>query len=94
MSPEKPPREKFDRTTASISQFHVHFSECLCSGIGILSSVCDARGGQCPCKPGVMLKGCTECMVDYYGFSSGAGCKRTYVKPKSGLCDDRFFPKS
>ncbi len=52
----------------------IWFPVCSCDSAGTEGTVCNAVGGQCPCKPGVMLEDCRQCMVDYYGFDSGNGC--------------------
>ena len=56
----------------------ISLSECMCDEVGSNSSLCDPVGGQCPCKPGVMLLDCSQCQVDHYGFSTGQGCTREY----------------
>ena len=48
---------------------------CLCNAEGsIAGATCDSIGGQCQCKPGVTLKDCSRCKVNYYNFDSGTGC--------------------
>ena len=56
---------------------YFHISECDCPVAGSTNTVCAPLGGQCPCKPNVMLQDCSMCKVDHYGFSTGEeGCTR------------------
>uniref|UniRef100_A0A665X2C9 Laminin subunit beta-2-like n=1 Tax=Echeneis naucrates TaxID=173247 RepID=A0A665X2C9_ECHNA len=46
---------------------------CKCDPQGSVSSMCDARGGQCHCKPNVIGRRCDQCAPGTYGFGP-LGC--------------------
>jgi len=41
---------------------------CQCHINGTLDQVCDAGGGQCPCKPNFDGFNCDQCAYGYYDF--------------------------
>ena len=49
---------------------------CLCNLMGTVGStaVCDTSSGQCPCKPNVMGRDCSSCVIGYYGIENVGGC--------------------
>ncbi|XP_038046622.1 laminin subunit alpha-1-like [Patiria miniata] len=59
---------------------------CNCDATGSRSLACDFDTGQCPCKSGITMAGqlndqgtaggrqCSNCLANYYGFSTGGGC--------------------
>lgn len=56
---------------------------CSCDPTGTLPSgnseilICEAAGGQCPCKPGVVGRRCDRCASGYFGFGPN-GCTGSY----------------
>lgn len=56
---------------------------CKCNHLGSTSFECDKFGGQCPCKPNVIGRQCTECKNGYYDFPN---CK-TCDCPPTASCD-------
>ena len=56
--------------------------ECMCDPTGSLNNSCDVTSGQCPCKPGVTGRTCSQCQADHYSFSS-QGCLREFLLPFS-----------
>ncbi|KAL3869140.1 hypothetical protein ACJMK2_041857 [Sinanodonta woodiana] len=60
---------------------------CQCNTVGSYFDQCDARTGQCRCRPGVMGLTCNECKPGYYGLST-EGCKECLPCKKPGhICD-------
>ncbi|CAF89550.1 unnamed protein product [Tetraodon nigroviridis] len=62
---------------------------CRCDPQGSSSSVCDVRGGQCPCRANVIGRRCDQCAPGTWGFGP-AGCKAcgcSLEGSASRLCD-------
>ena len=70
---------------------------CDCDGQGSISKYCQEFGGQCPCKPDVIGRQCTQCKVGYYGFPN---CKRMFcficffISLFLSLCVSLVLPKN
>ncbi|GFR92299.1 laminin subunit beta-1 [Elysia marginata] len=48
---------------------------CSCAAqAAVTSQVCDPTSGACPCRPGVLAPGCTQCQVDAHSFNQATGC--------------------
>ncbi|CAH1787412.1 unnamed protein product [Owenia fusiformis] len=59
-----------------MAEFYDSALECRCESTGTVANTeCAGDGGQCQCKPGVMLLDCSMCKVNHYGYSSGEGCQ-------------------
>ncbi|KAM9753080.1 LOW QUALITY PROTEIN: laminin subunit beta-1-like [Menidia menidia] len=68
---------------------HQGAKECGCDPQGSLSSVCEASGGQCLCRPNVVGRTCDRCAPATYQFSP-AGCRACECDPRGArgpLCD-------
>ena len=52
---------------------------------------CDYNTGQCQCKPNVVGRTCNHCALQYYGISTGSGCKPclcSALYATSSQCDE------
>lgn len=49
-------------------------TDCDCDVSGSMSTVCQAQGGQCHCKPYVFGRRCDQCMIGTFGLANGNGC--------------------
>lgn len=47
---------------------------CDCDVTGSSNTACEANGGQCYCRNGVLGRSCDACSPDHYGFTS-EGCR-------------------
>lgn len=65
--------------------FIIFTVRCQCDDKGSTSLLCDGEGGQCPCKPGVMMRNCRECKVNHYGFVTGNGCTACNCHEKGSM---------
>ncbi|XP_004542775.2 laminin subunit alpha-3 isoform X3 [Maylandia zebra] len=61
---------------------------CDCDTSGSTGSVCDAVGGQCPCRPHVIGRQCTKCATGYFGFPycRPCDCGRRLCDEVTGRC--------
>ncbi|XP_006786518.1 laminin subunit alpha-3-like isoform X2 [Neolamprologus brichardi] len=61
---------------------------CDCDTSGSTGSVCDAVGGQCPCRPHVIGRQCTKCATGYFGFPycRSCDCGRRLCDEVTGRC--------
>ena len=50
-------------------------SACSCNIEGSSNDICDTESGMCDCLNNVVGLNCSECAENYWGFSSGGGCK-------------------
>lgn len=67
------------------------FIACSCDPNGSINQTCDAITGQCYCKANVVGRTCNQCDLQYYGLSTGAGCKPCNCPPlysTSSQCSD------
>ncbi|ESO06965.1 hypothetical protein HELRODRAFT_77204 [Helobdella robusta] len=55
-------------------------SSCSCDPIGSYNNSCQQRGGQCFCKPNTLLRNCSQCKVNSYGFGIN-GCTECGCHP-------------
>ena len=58
---------------------------CDCTPVLSTTTVCQAIGGQCSCRPGVTSRTCDRCIFGYY--SDGTGCIPCGC-PDGAICDD------
>ncbi|CAI5641140.1 unnamed protein product [Oreochromis niloticus] len=61
---------------------------CDCDASGSTGIVCDAVGGQCPCRPHVIGRQCTKCATGYFGFPycRPCDCGRRLCDEVTGRC--------
>nr|XP_033789765.1 laminin subunit alpha-3 [Geotrypetes seraphini] len=80
---------------------------CNCHKTGSHSHTCSPDGGQCPCRPNIIGRRCSQCATGYYGFpyckSCNCGqrlcdevtgkciCPPQTVKPKCEVCEKQSF---
>ncbi|CAK5107481.1 unnamed protein product [Meloidogyne enterolobii] len=62
---------------------------CDCDLTGSTSGICNAKGGQCECKPNVVGRRCDRCAAGTYGFgpSGCTPCNCDSVGALSNACD-------
>ncbi|XP_037959166.1 laminin subunit alpha-1 [Teleopsis dalmanni] len=76
----------------------VHRStDCKCSQIGAISTICDKRSGQCACLPNVTGRRCDKCKSGHWNLTEGVGCHDCHCdsagsrghecNPWTGQCD-------
>ena len=58
---------------------------CNCHPQGSSSSVCDVRGGQCPCRANVIGRRCDQCAPGTYGLGP-SGCRGAAAAPSWTVC--------
>lgn len=74
------------QATFSLSAYLVDSATaCDCSPVLSTSTVCQAIGGQCSCRPGVTGRTCDRCIFGYY--NNGTGCIPCGC-PDGAICDD------
>ncbi|XP_076178093.1 laminin subunit alpha-1-like [Ptiloglossa arizonensis] len=56
------------------SKWHGLKYGCRCNPIGSITTACDIVTGQCQCKPRVTGRQCNQCMIGFWGLTTGAGC--------------------
>ncbi|KAL4226155.1 Laminin subunit beta-1 [Mactra antiquata] len=68
---------------------HQRALPCECDLTGSLSSVCDAVGGQCECKPHVVGRKCDQCAPGTYGFGPNGctPCNCHTIGSRDNFCD-------
>lgn len=59
--------------------------QCDCNFEGSTSFKCEKFGGQCPCKPNVIGRQCTECKNGYYDFPNCKPCDC----PPTATCEEK-----
>ncbi|XP_034231739.1 laminin subunit alpha isoform X3 [Thrips palmi] len=59
--------------------------KCECNFEGSTSFKCEKFGGQCPCKPNVIGRQCTECKNGYYDFPNCKPCDC----PPTASCEEK-----
>lgn len=77
------------------SLLHNGALSCQCDPVGTMSNgssvlTCEAAGGQCPCKPGIVGQHCNKCAPGYFGFGRN-GCTACDCNPTgstSQFCHD------
>lgn len=57
-----------DSSRSLVAAYNDGALPCDCDTSGSTGSVCDAVGGQCPCRPHVIGRQCTKCATGYFGF--------------------------
>ncbi|XP_072512537.1 laminin subunit alpha-5 isoform X2 [Salminus brasiliensis] len=76
-------------SAASLSAFFNNGAlPCGCHEAGAESDTCQPFGGQCPCKPNVIGRDCSECATGYYGFPNcrPCNCGPRLCEPVTGEC--------
>lgn len=65
--------------------------ECKCHDFGVVNGdiVCDAKAGQCTCKPSHGGRRCDQCAVGYHGFPHCQKCSCDSKGVNSSVCDKR-----
>ncbi|XP_035378190.1 laminin subunit alpha-5 isoform X2 [Electrophorus electricus] len=61
---------------------------CGCHEAGSERDTCQPFGGQCPCRPNVIGRDCSQCATGYYGFPScrPCNCGTRLCEPVTGDC--------
>ncbi|XP_047662931.1 laminin subunit alpha-5 isoform X3 [Tachysurus fulvidraco] len=61
---------------------------CGCHEAGSESDTCHPFGGQCPCRPNVIGRDCSQCATGYYGFPNcrPCNCGTRLCEPVTGEC--------
>ncbi|KAK1801637.1 hypothetical protein P4O66_022279, partial [Electrophorus voltai] len=61
---------------------------CGCHEAGSERDTCQPFGGQCPCRPNVIGRDCSQCATGYYGFPScrPCNCGTRLCEPVTGNC--------
>ncbi|XP_017342550.1 laminin subunit alpha-5 isoform X1 [Ictalurus punctatus] len=61
---------------------------CGCHEAGSESDTCQPFGGQCPCRPNVIGRDCSQCATGYYGFPNcrPCNCGTRLCEPVTGEC--------
>ncbi|KAK3546887.1 hypothetical protein QTP86_003815 [Hemibagrus guttatus] len=81
---------QFCRTSAiSLSaDFNNGAVPCGCHEAGSESDTCHPFGGQCPCRPNVIGRDCSQCATGYYGFPNcrPCNCGTRLCEPVTGEC--------
>ncbi|XP_037396843.1 laminin subunit alpha-5 isoform X2 [Pygocentrus nattereri] len=76
-------------SAASLSAFFNNGAlPCGCHEAGSESDTCQPFGGQCPCKPNVIGRDCSQCATGYYGFPNcrPCNCGTRLCEPVTGEC--------
>lgn len=76
-------------TFALTSEYNNGGLPCECDFRGSMSFECDTFGGQCPCRPNIIGRKCSECRTGFYGFPTcrPCNCPSTAVcHPTTGEC--------
>ncbi|XP_066526408.1 laminin subunit alpha-5 isoform X2 [Hoplias malabaricus] len=76
-------------SAASLSAFFNNGAlPCGCHEAGAESDTCQPFGGQCPCKPNVIGRDCSQCATGYYGFPNcrPCNCGIRLCEPVTGEC--------
>ncbi|KAM9445291.1 laminin subunit alpha-5 isoform 1-T1 [Clarias gariepinus] len=77
---------------SSATSLSAHFNNgavpCGCHEVGSESDTCQPFGGQCPCKPNVIGRDCSQCATGYYGFPNcrPCNCGTRLCEPVTGEC--------
>ncbi|TUI56729.1 Laminin subunit alpha-5 [Bagarius yarrelli] len=74
--------------TALSAYFNNGAVPCGCHEVGSESDACQPFGGQCPCRPNVIGRDCSQCATGYYGFPScrPCNCGTRLCEPVTGEC--------
>ncbi|KAB5546449.1 hypothetical protein PHYPO_G00072140 [Pangasianodon hypophthalmus] len=76
-------------SAASLSAFFNNGAvPCGCHEAGSKSDTCQPLGGQCPCRPNVIGRDCSQCATGYYGFPNcrPCNCGTRLCEPVTGEC--------
>ncbi|XP_062872234.1 laminin subunit alpha-5 [Trichomycterus rosablanca] len=76
-------------SAASLSAFFNNGAlPCGCHEAGSESDTCQPFGGQCPCRPNVIGRDCSQCATGYYGFPNcrPCNCGTRLCEPVTGQC--------
>ncbi|XP_039877593.1 laminin subunit alpha-3-like isoform X3 [Simochromis diagramma] len=77
-----------DSSRSLVAAYNDGALPCDCDTSGSTGSVCDAVGGQCPCRPHVIGRQCTKCATGYFGFPycRPCDCGRRLCDEVTGRC--------